>query len=145
VSDRRAMTPEDVAGLVERLERALDKCMDDDLVPIRAHRVSEAASTIRALVAENERLKFGDKQMQGLWAIDREERDKAEAKVTEQAAEIERLREWVAVCNVERKERDEARAKLRKAVEVMRLVQHQPMNLEIRAFLTDMEEDSTSE
>lgn len=32
-----------------------------------------------------------------------------------------------------------AEAKLREAVEVMRLVQHQPMNLEIRAILATME------
>lgn len=102
---------EDVAGLVKRLGVYAEYVEYDpplNYEDAAATTMREAASTIRALVAENERLKFGDKQMQGLWAIDREERDKAEAK-------------------------------LREAVEVMRLVQHQPMNLEIRAFLATME------
>lgn len=75
----------------------------------------------------------------------------AASTIRAQAVEIERLRAYHLRAEEAGQRQalraDAAEAKLREAVEVMRLVQHQPMNLEIRAFLADMEkkEDSTSE
>ena len=110
--------PEDVAGLVERLEGDIaigcSATFGDTML---------AASTIRALVAKFD---AKDEECSHAWANWQEERDRVnalEAQVHEQAVEIKRLREWVAVCNVERKERDEAQAKLREAVEVMHRIE----------------------
>ena len=41
-----------MSDIVERLERARDKCMDDELVPVPHHTVGEAASKIVRLRAE---------------------------------------------------------------------------------------------
>jgi hypothetical protein len=87
--------PADVAGLVERLEATRAGNGDPAMYVTTLITVADAhaaASTIRALVAANEGLKFGDKQMQGLWACDREERDKADAKLREA---VEFIREMV--------------------------------------------------
>jgi len=68
-----------MTDIVERLMSAGRRYRDADR--------HEAADEIVRLRAEIEQLKFGDKQMQGLWACDREERDKAEAE-RDEAREI---------------------------------------------------------
>lgn len=112
----------DIARLVERLEAGQMVVPPHEFDHVwRPNNPDgkEAASTIRALDAKFD---VKDEECSHAWACWQEERDRVnalEAQVHEQAVEIKRLREWVAVCNVERKERDEAQAKLTEAVEVI--------------------------
>ena len=117
---------DDVAGLVERLDN-LGKRREMEGIYTDQNICEAAASTIRALAREKAAA-VGLAQGSGAIADQQRARaEAAEAKVTEQAAEIERLREAVVGWDRHAMEMQDlagaAEAKLREAVEVIRRAQ----------------------
>lgn len=140
----------DVAGVVARLEAI--PLMSSVQQILEA--TQEAASTIRALVAENERLtqerteaveryvpaaQYINDLTANVATLTRhigEQSARAEAAEAKMRAEVQA---WVNVCAAEREGRRVAQAKLREAVEVIRFYADNYAGGRAQAFLATME------